>query len=581
MDAKTPIDISSRTRRGLLACLLFATFLAYVKVLTFQFVHDDGTLILQNPFLKSWRYIGHYFRAGLWPFQGAHAPDTVYRPLVLVWFRLNEAVFGLHPWGWHLTTLLAHLGATLAVYFLAKRLSGDWPAALAASAFFGLHPIHIEAVAWVAGGPEPLVALLLISSYLCFLRARDLSAKGKHWWALSLFLFVLATFVKETALVLPLLILAAELVGFPGEAGSGGRPWISRLWLACKRTTPFLLLAAAYLPLRVTALQGFPHAIADVSWTTVILTLPSVLSLYLRLLFWPVGLAPFYDLKFVQHLSWSSVGLPLLVAVAAGIGLLLWALHSRPVAHAVIWLVVPVLPVLNLQILGDGNLAHNRYLYLPSVGFALLLAFAIRSLPRDRFPALQGLLILGLITAYGVGTFAGDGYYANDQDFYTYAYQHLRNPGPVATTNMANVLAQRGDYEGARNLYLQVIKEQPYFPEANYNLGFMDYNLGRLDEAAVLLARAAESDPQNAQAFFYLGLSEFKLDRMAEAEMNLQRATALAPAVPNYHFVLGVVLRAEGKTPQALAEFQQELLINPGLKAAREQIAEITNNPGR
>ena len=79
----------------------------------------------------------------------------------------------------------------------------------------------------------------------------------------------------------------------------------------------------------------------------------------------------------------------------------------------------------------------------------------------------------------------------------------------------------------------------------------------------------------NGGAVFYLGLTDLKLNRMDEAEANLRRAIVLAPTTPNYHFVLGMVLRVKGNWIGALAEFTKELELNPGHQAAAQQAAEI------
>ena len=93
-----------------------------------------------------------------------------YRPLFLLWLRINDAVFGNQAWGWHLTTILAHVLATLLVYLLAWRLGIGRDVALLAALIFGLHPAHIEAVAWISGVTEPLLGIYL-DCFVPWLRA--------------------------------------------------------------------------------------------------------------------------------------------------------------------------------------------------------------------------------------------------------------------------------------------------------------------------------------------------------------------------------------------------------------------------
>ena len=151
----------------LLVVALALTFIVYAGTLGFEFVYDDHEQVLENNYVHSWRFVGHYFTGHVWSNLYAKDPGNYYRPLFLLWLRVNHMLFGLEPWGWHLTTALAHLFATYLVYLLAVRLVRDPVTAGFAALIFGLHPVHIEAVAWVSGVTEPLLAVLLIPSFLC------------------------------------------------------------------------------------------------------------------------------------------------------------------------------------------------------------------------------------------------------------------------------------------------------------------------------------------------------------------------------------------------------------------------------
>jgi len=102
-----------------------------------------------------------------------------YRPLFLLWVRINEAVFGIQAWGWHLTTILAHVLSTLLVYFLVWRLGVERNVALLAALLFGLHPAHIEAVAWISGVNEPLMGILFMGSLFAYVQSQTAGAPGR------------------------------------------------------------------------------------------------------------------------------------------------------------------------------------------------------------------------------------------------------------------------------------------------------------------------------------------------------------------------------------------------------------------
>lgn len=559
-------------------CVL--TFVVYLPTLRFQFVHDDRGIIVENPAVHSWHAVPSYFTSHSWAAVAPAFLGNDYRPLFLLWFRVNDALFGSHTAGWHFTTVVAHVVATFCVFLLAYRILGNWPAALFSGLIFGLHPVHIEGVAWISGVPDALLAGLLIPAYLCWLRSREPGGGGGPWLGASLTLYALATLIKETAVVLPLILFASQWMGFPRPLEPRPHGWLQKTLRTLRAHLPFVVLTAVYLLVRMVALKGFSHPAAQISWRTVVLTWPSLLIFYLKLLLWPVGLSPFYGLLYVSHPTLRNTLLPALGLLVVTVGLWKWASNSRPVALAIPWLIIPLLPVLNVQVFDNGNFAHNRYLYLPSVGFAMLVAMGLERLKlgRPRFGAIRSSQVwvgLGLVVLMAFAIQVEDRIYASDAAFYAFAYSHTASPDPVIAMDYANTLAEQGDFGHAAEIYRKLIQARPEMWEAYFNLGCMYYHREQLDLAVGCLSQAAAGDPANAGAVFYLGLAHLKLHRMDEAEANLRRAVVLAPATPNYHFALGVVLRLKGNGPGAMAEFRKELEVNPGHQAAAQQLAEM------
>ena len=195
-----------------IAVVLALTFAVYIPTLRYQFVHDDRGQIVENPAVHSWHAVPTYFTAHVWAAVMPEELGNYYRPLFLLWLRINDAVFGNQAWGWHLTTILAHVLTTLLVYLLAWRLGIGRDVALLAALIFGLHPAHIEAVAWISGVTEPLLGILLIASFLAYVQSRIEGARALKWKVISLVLFALAMLEKETALILPGLLLVYEWI---------------------------------------------------------------------------------------------------------------------------------------------------------------------------------------------------------------------------------------------------------------------------------------------------------------------------------------------------------------------------------
>ncbi len=573
----------------LLAFALLCTLAAYSRTLSFQFVYDDQTIILQNPAIHSWRYIPQYFTRHFWAGVYPEGPGNYYRPVFLIWMRLNEMAFGDRAWGWHLGTIFLHLTVTLLVYFLALSLLPDrWTAAWAAL-IFGLHPVHIEPVAWVSGATDVLLAILLIASFLCYSKARRQVEKARFWRVASLVLFALALLTKENAIFLPALIFSYEgLYGsqFPSACSGGSK--LRKIRGALRAAAPYLLLIAPYLVVRVIVLRGLSHLEVRLPISTIVFTWPSLGWFWVKHLVWPTGLSTFYDLPAVNHPGVSNFILPAIGVVAVAAIILWWAKRSREIAFAVIWLALPLLPFLDIRLFVPNDYAHDRYLYLSSVGFAIIAACALRHVPVGNakiwgLPALPVAAAVGVAALLGYSTATQSAYFQNDLVFYQHNFQAAPH-NKYAKLFYGIVLGNDGQYGEAIRVFSQALEIDPEYWGAKYNLGYTYYRLGEPDKAEGYLVKAVTDDPDKAGGFFYLGLTEFKLNRLDAADTAIRRALQIQPNGYGYHFALGVVLKVKGDLPGALEQFHAELEMNPGQSAAQQQIAEIEaagKPPGR
>src|SRR5438132_225929 len=117
--------MSPQPHRVILTLALLLTALVFGGTLRFDFIYDDWPQIVNNPVVQAWHFVPGYFIHHVWSHIYPTWPGNYYRPLFLLWLRLNHALFGLQPFGWHLTTVLAHLGVTAMVYWLAVRTTRD------------------------------------------------------------------------------------------------------------------------------------------------------------------------------------------------------------------------------------------------------------------------------------------------------------------------------------------------------------------------------------------------------------------------------------------------------------------------
>ncbi len=580
---KVPSKSSVRwpSARLLTGIVLALTFAVYAQTLGFEFVHDDVGQIVENPAVQSWHYLSQYFTAQVWAGVTPELLGNYYRPLFLIWLRLNDATFGLHPWAWHLTTVLLHVAVTGLVYLLACRIVKDRWTALLAALIFGLHPVHIEAVAWISGVTEPLLAVLLIPAFLFYLDHRERRDESRKWLGLSLTFYVLAMLEKETALALPVIIFAYEWLRWGNDVKQQAwwTTWVGRGWSAFRSAAPYLLPIPFYALARVHALKAFSHVITSIPLSTVVLTWPSLLWFWTKHLFWPAELSTFYDLPAVSEPNFANFTLPLILMVIIAGALFLAARRHREIAFASIWLVLPLLPLLDIRVFIEDDFAHDRYLYLPSVGFAIVVAFALRRLPwfegrLKGLPAVPVASALVLTPLLGFGTVWQSFYFENNFAFYRHNVASApRNK--IARTNLATLLGKEGKYGPAIQLFNQVLSDDPGYWHANYNLGYTYYRLGNLEAADHYLRRAIRINPNKPDEYFYLGMTRFKQGRVDVAADAIRQAVRIRPEAYAYHFALGVVLKSKGDLAGALEQFKETLALNPNEEATREQIREV------
>jgi Tfp pilus assembly protein PilF len=539
-------------------------------------VYDDGSQILRNQLIEKWRFVPYYFNIQVWAHINPHQAGNYYRPIFMLWMRINHALFGFNPVGWHLTTVMMHVLATFFVFKLARRLSSRDDLSAVCALIFGIHPVHIEAVAWVSGVTEALFACLLIPSFLWFLDWRQGRANARTY---SLLLYALAILSKETAVLMMPLVFAYEWI-YPRNQHT---PVVRRAWNSIAAAIPFLAVTLVYLYFRFLALDGLMHVVDPLPVRTNLLTIPSVLWFYLKLLLWPVGLSAFYDTPYVYAPVVRQFWLPLIGVAAAGGGLFYWwwKTRDRLVAFASVLLVLPLLPLMNLSVFFQGEIAHDRYLYTPSIGFSLLAAIALtkiaelwsyNGLGRDWKPLVITAPIALLLLAITVWQSL---YWADNLVLYRRGVT-VAPQNNLALNNLANELEHRHMYPQAIAMYGEVLKRNPNFYLANYNLGYVLFENKQFADATHFLRRAVALDPTDAETFYHLGQSEMQLGQLDAAEADLHRAIITDARLLGPRYALGLLLKQEGRNREALDYFRAELEKNPGDANARREIESLS-----
>ncbi len=581
-DAAGQSDLAPRliSPRILLGLAFGLSLLAYVPALRFDFVYDDPYQIVNNPKIHDWSHVRGYFTSHLWANAGSDWVSNYYRPLFLIWLRVDYALFGVHAAYWHAASIALHLLAIWLVFVAARELlellggetgAGNLTAALAAL-LFGLHPVHTEAVAWLSASSELLLTIFCLGAFASYCQARR-SQKSLPWEAASVALFAAALLTKETALLLVVVVLVCEWVQ-ASRTGSGPRI-AEKLRRSARRTLPWAATAALYLVVRRLALGELGHTQVALPLGTVFKSVPALLWFYCRHLWWPTRLSELYEVSPV-----SSLRSPHFLLPALGVGMVaavLVALSRRSAVGllASVWMAVTLVPVLDVAVLRPDALVADRYLYLPSFGFCLLVGMLLHRLSTvvrvSRSVAFAAVALLAVVM--GVVTTRELAPWENDLLLFQNAAQ-VAPHNALANANLGAQMLLRGESERARQLLLASYAIDPHAWMTAYNLAYLYYSLGDLGQAELFVRRAIAIDAHNKNQYMMLALTLKRLGRFREAEAAFRKTMEVWPQAPLAHLSLAEVLEQQGRYDEALSEFQEELNgQNPG--PARQGIARV------
>ncbi|PTL75709.1 tetratricopeptide repeat protein [Vitiosangium sp. GDMCC 1.1324] len=564
---------SSRQRRLQLALVCVCAALAYANTLGNQFAWVDALLIESNPWIRDFQHLGDIFGSDLW----ASSPElglsrNYYRPLVHVTFLLCRAVFGLKPWGYHLLLLVGHVIVSGLVYqvgwlFCTRRQTGPL-AALAAGLLFAVHPIHTEAVAWISSVNDVAMVMGMLGA-ACWMMTSGPGLTGRGILAGLALLFALL--FKEPAVLLPAMLFVYDFV-------TGGRAWSLRQWMG--RYAPLLVALVLYAALRLPALSGSPRTLHHMSLGTwgLILNIPPLLAQYLGGLVLPLELNAVHVFTPIA----SPADPHLLAGVGALVGIVLVAIllwrHAPTAFVALAWCLLAMVPQLYIPALGVNAFAE-RYLYLPSVGFVLLVGWMVEALERRR-PEARPWLLGGLATvvvAGGVVTALRNRVWYDDLSLWSDTAS--KSPEEISVqAGLGTALLKRGQVAQAIE---HLERARMSGPDVLNDLGLAYAQTGRLPEAETVLREAVRLKPGEAGTWLNLCLVLKNLKQLPQALESCETAARLKPRMPEIRTSLGQVLWLQGRVSEAEQQLQEALALKPDSASARRLLERIAQDRKR
>ena len=527
-----------------------------------DFATDDQQQILNNTFIKKLANIPMAFITSVWAFANGDimfSVDSYYRPIFNILLSIEWALFGSGPGGWHAMNVLVHAAVTGLVFVVTMELTERRALSALAAALFAVHPAHAESVAWISGVTDPLMSLFLLPSFYFYVRYR----KGGRtlFIVLSLALYCIALMSKETALALPVVVAAYELL-YRHER-STLRSIVSSVIV---RPALFVVPTAVYFLMRYYALKSFLFVGGSrYPLSMGLKTIPLALVKYLRLMFIPQGYS-------YQHRTplLSSIGDPLFLvpaAVLAVIAVLVVISGSRALKFGAIWFVATLLPALAaIPQFDQEYVVQERYLYVPSIGISLLSALGADWVARRNFGALRGKILAAAAVLIVAGVWSAA--YLRQNHVWVDSISVFKNCVDVEPSSAeAHGSLSRGyfDIGHAREAQAEAEKSlelDDKYSAAYLNLSFYAHRAGKLDLAIDYLERGSSVIPmgpitRRGLATIYLNLAMLYVQRhnIDLAENTFLKSIEITPRAVGWYYA-GQFYFDQNRLPEARAMFE-------------------------
>jgi len=482
-------------------------FVSYANVFDGKFIWDDGYLIKNNPLVQNWAKLPSLFVTDIGAGAG-HAFNS-YRPLQMLTYLVDHTLWSSDVRGFHFSSILNHVLAAWAVFGLILVLYKDRLIAFTAGAFFVVHPVHTEAVAYLSGRADSLAAIFVLLAILFYIKG--LETQAPKWFAGTVAAYILALLSRENALVLPALLLLYQY-SFKKKssfATLGTLFAVSILYIVL-RTTVFDFHIDGNIPetLLWQRLPGFFVAVFN----------------YLRIIALPLGLHMEYGNTLFSFNDPRAVAGIMILAVA--LALIFERRKQRgPVFFGLSWFFICLLPVSNLYPINAYMAEH--WLYLPSIGLFLIAAWGLSLLFQKDVYRRAALAASAVLLILWVGlTVLQNRHWKNETAFYEHTIRYARD-SPRMINGLAMAYFSDGRTANAIRVYEQAIRDFPAEAFYRSNLGALymaGHNIGKAEK---LFKQAVEIDPDFANAHSNLAVIHFQRKQYQLAIKHADRAKDL------------------------------------------------------
>ena len=516
--------------------LVLSVAALYARTGEFRFVNYDDPDYVSSAHVR-----GGLTTANVeWAFTSSYAANWI--PLTWISHMADRELFGDRAGGPHLINLALHALSTLLLFLLLHRMTHAlWRSAFVALVF-GIHPLHVESVAWVAERKDVLCGVFWMLALWAYVRYVE---TGKWtWYAALIAAFVCGLMAKAMIVTLPFALLLID-------------QWPLRRLSRKSVMEKLPLIAIAIAASVVTFLvQKSGGAVSSGDQIAFGMRISNALVSYVHYaadFFWPTKLAVFYPYLAVP--LWQAIAAGALLATVT-----LLAIRRDYLAVGWFWFLGTLVPTIGLVQVGLQSRA-DRYTYIPLIGLAIVLAWGAAEI-LDGHNTVLSALAAGVAVLMCVATWMQSGYWRDSRTLFEHAID-VTQKNYVAYNNLGVAMRQDNQLPGAIANFENAVRVKPNYTDAESNLGEALLAAGRPREAIPHLMTALRIDSRLPEAHVNLGAALSRAGRPHDAEIEYRAAIGLNPDDAEAHGGLGVALTEQGEVEQAIPELAASVRIKP------------------
>jgi tetratricopeptide (TPR) repeat protein len=479
------IDLFDAIPKWAIYAVLALTAIIFSRALHNDFVNiDDDAFILKNPLIRNFSWEG--VKAVFTNFQNGK-----YQPLVNLSYLREYNCFGFNPVAFHFTNIALHVASTWVVYRFAERLSGRQVTALITAVLFGIHPMHVEEVAWAAERKDVLYALFYLLALLYYVKYLSSGFQWKQYLLVFLF-FVAAIFSKSTAMTLPLIMLATDIYT--------GRKMNLRAWL---EKIPFVLLAVLFAVISIMSGGDMVAKLPDtINFMNRVFLFTSIPAFYILKLIAPFGLSVMHYYPDVTDglLPWEYyASLPFLL-FWVWLAIKRSSLRKEIIFGAAFFAIT--ISVMEQLVAVGPSFTPERYSYIPYIGLFYIIGQLLANLPpgKRKIPI---SIFGGFLLLFCAQTWARIGVWNNSDSVFKDAVQ--KNASVTRDADFyfmeGNVRAGEGNVQGAIEDFGVCVSMKPGYAEAYTNRGAMYFRSGDMKSALRDFNMSLQLNPKRAKVY--------------------------------------------------------------------------------